>query len=289
MAPGRRTGARALGWLRVTHPFPSVLDGLVSGATAAVAGAPAGLAFQAGLAMTCLQLGIGTVNDLVDAPFDAGRKPGKPIPAGLVPAEGARALAVAAFGSGVVLALVVSPLVGGLAIVVIAIGLAYDLRLKGTSWSWLPFAVGIPILPVFGWVAATGSVPSLFAVLVPLAMAAGAALAIGNAIVDVERDRAAGRSSVAVALGPARASTVAIVLQLIVLGGAVVTAAGAAVGMPVLALIAGLGAVPVATAARARTVSSARRERLWQVQALSLAGFAVAWLGAVLGSGSVLR
>ena len=34
-------------------------------------------------------------------------------------------------------------------LVVIAIGLAYDLRLKGTAWSWLPFAVGIPILPVY--------------------------------------------------------------------------------------------------------------------------------------------
>ena len=34
--------------------------------------------------MTALQVSIGTLNDLVDAPRDAGRKPGKPIPAGLV-------------------------------------------------------------------------------------------------------------------------------------------------------------------------------------------------------------
>ncbi len=34
--------------------------------------------------MTLLQFAIGTVNDLVDAPRDAGHKPGKPIPAGLV-------------------------------------------------------------------------------------------------------------------------------------------------------------------------------------------------------------
>ena len=41
-------------------------------------------------------------------------------------------------------------------VVVLAIGYGYDLRFKGTAWSWLPFAVGIPLLPVFGWVGATG-------------------------------------------------------------------------------------------------------------------------------------
>ena len=38
---------------------------------------------------------------------------------------------------------------------------------EGTAWSWLPFAVGIPILPVYGWLGATGSLPGLFHRLVP--------------------------------------------------------------------------------------------------------------------------
>ena len=90
--PAPSPGARLLGWVRLTHPFPSILDGVVSGATASLAGAPPDLAVRIGLAMTLLQLGIGTVNDVVDAPHDAGRKPGKPIPAGLV---GGRAALVA--------------------------------------------------------------------------------------------------------------------------------------------------------------------------------------------------
>ena len=188
--PRPRLAARVLGWIRLTHPFPSVLDGTISGVVAILAGGPPGLAVRAGLAMTLLQFGIGTVNDVVDAPRDAGRKAGKPIPAGLVPIRAARTLAVGCFVAGVAVASTTAVPAGPLAVVVIAIGLAYDLRLKGTAWSWLPFAAGIPLLPVFGWVSVGAALPAAFVVLIPAAVAAGAALAIANALVDVERDRA---------------------------------------------------------------------------------------------------
>ena len=109
--------------------------------------------------MTLLQFAIGTVNDLVDAPRDAGRKPGKPIPAGLVTVRGARVIAVGSAVAGLVLAVVGGPWLVALAAVVLAIGLAYDLWAKGTTLSWLPFALGIPLLPVYGWYGATGSLP----------------------------------------------------------------------------------------------------------------------------------
>src|SRR4029077_17356676 len=131
----------------------------------------------------------------------AGRKAGKPIPAGLVSSSAARVLAIVCFATGVILATTVSIPTGLLGVIGSVIGLAYDLRLKGTTWSWLPFAVGIPILPAFGWIGATRTLPAAFAVVIPAAMAAGAALAITNSLVDVERDRAAGRTSVAARLG----------------------------------------------------------------------------------------
>ena len=43
-----------------------------------VAGGAAPVAIVLGLSMTLLQFAIGTVNDLVDAPRDAGHKPGPP-------------------------------------------------------------------------------------------------------------------------------------------------------------------------------------------------------------------
>jgi 4-hydroxybenzoate polyprenyltransferase len=232
--------------------------------------------------MTLLQLGIGTVNDIVDAPRDAGRKSGKPIPAGLVSPSAARVLAIACFAVGLILATTVSIATGLLAVVGIAVGLAYDLRLKGTAWSWLPFAVGIPILPVFGWIGVTGTLPTAFLVLVPAAVGAGAALAIGNALVDVERDRAASVSSIAVALGPAQAWRVAVALLASILAAAVGSAALVGGGRVAIAAITVTGSIPVLAAIGSRSASSAARERAWQAETIGLALLAAAWLATVL-------
>jgi 4-hydroxybenzoate polyprenyltransferase len=282
--PARTVTARSLGWVRLTHPFPSALDGLVSGTIAAIAGASPGLAMRIGVAMTLLQLGIGAVNDIVDAPRDDGRKAGKPIPAGLVSPQAARAFAVVVFVGGTALAAGVSAVTGLLALVVIGIGLAYDLRMKGTAWSWLPFAVGIPILAVFGWVGATGTLDPIFTILLPSAVVAGTALAIGNAVVDVERDEAAGVSSVAVALGLRRATRLAAVLFATVWALAWTSAAWLGLGWAVVALIGILGVTPVVAAVVAERVSSARRERLWQLEASGVALLAGVWLAVVLSS-----
>jgi 4-hydroxybenzoate polyprenyltransferase len=271
-----------VGAIRLTHPFPSILDGIISGSIATLAGGSPPTAIRLGLAMVALQLGIGAVNDLIDAPRDAGLKPGKPIPAGLVSSGAAGQIALAALGVGLLLAVATGPLVAGLAVLVIAIGLAYDLRLKGTAWSWLPFAVGIPILPVFGWAGATDGLDPMFAVLVPAAAAAGAALAIANSLVDVERDRAAGVSSVAVALGEGTARSVALLL----LGGVAVAAAlstSVLGGGPQATLIIGLvGIVPLLAAGLARAADPARRELAWRAQAIGLGLLAIAWIRAVV-------
>ena len=253
----------------------------MTGGVALLAGGGPALAVRLGLAMTALQLGIGAVNDLIDAPRDAGHKPGKPIPAGLVSRRLAASIALGAFGLGIALAAPAGPIVLGLALVVIAIGLAYDLRLKGTAWSWLPFAVGIPILPVFGWAGATGGLDPVFMVLVPAAVAGGAALAIANSLVDVDRDRAAGVSSVAVALGEGTARTVGVVLLVGIVLAAAISAAVLG-GSPEAALAVGwIGVVPLLAAAWAGRADPARRELAWRVQAIGLAVLAVVWIQAI--------
>ena len=91
-----------------------------------------------------------------------------------------------------------------LAVVVLAIGYGYDLGFKGTAWSWLPFAVGIPLLPVYGWLGAAGQLAGLLRR--PAARGRrwpAPALAIANARADVERDAAAGVDSVATGSGSA--------------------------------------------------------------------------------------
>ena len=53
--------------------------------------------------MTALQASIGALNDIHDAPDDAGHKPGKPIPAGLVSVPAAWAVVVMGAALGIVL------------------------------------------------------------------------------------------------------------------------------------------------------------------------------------------
>lgn len=252
---------------------------------ALVAGAPPDLAVRLGIAMTLLQLGIGTVNDAVDAPADAGRKAGKPIPSGLVAGRQAVIAAGVLFAGGMSLALSVSPAIGGLAVVVVAIGLAYDLRLKGTAWSWLPFAVGIPILPVFGWLGATGGLASTFAILLPAAVMAGTGLAIGNALVDVERDRSAGLSSIAIVLGPVRSGAAAAGLFGVVGVAAVASAVVANRSILIVILLAIVAVVPVGASLASASSSSARRERAWQLEAVGLAVVGTIWLALMIGGG----
>jgi len=252
---------------------------------AALAGGDQSLVIRTALSMTVLQLGIGTVNDVVDAPFDAGLKPGKPIPSGLVALPAATALAIVLFSAGVFVAATASPLLAGLAVVVIGIGLAYDLRLKGTAWSWLPFAVGIPVLPAFGWVAARGHLEPFFIVLVPAAVLAGAALAISNSLVDTERDRAAGRASISVALGDRSAWLLGVVLVAVVWLLAVGSAVAAALPELVPAVV--VAGIPALTAAAAgRRPDPTRRELAWRLEAVAIAVLALAWLLAVVGSGT---
>jgi len=259
---------------------------------AVLAGAALRDAGLAAVSMTMLQFAIGATNDLVDAPRDAGRKPGKPIPRGHVSEGTARIVAVVAAGSGLVLAYAAGGPLVSVGVVVLAIGLAYDLRFKGTALSWLPFAVGIPLLPIYGWLAARGGIAPLFGLIVPVAFLEGAALAVANAFVDLERDRAAGISSVATALGRRRSWLVGASLQLAVAvvatGSAVLL--GASAWSVAATLLAGVvivggayGALAGAPAADARSVR--RRETAWRIQALAAGGLAVAWVWGVLQAG----
>jgi 4-hydroxybenzoate polyprenyltransferase len=280
--------ARLIQASRLVHPFPSVLDGVVVALIALVAGGGLLRAVVLGLSMTCLQFAIGAANDIVDAPTDAGRKPGKPIPAGLVTLRDARIIAGGAAALGLLLALVGGAALVVLAAIVLGIGLAYDLWAKGTTLSWLPLAVGIPLLPLYGWFGATGTVPGMFLVLIPAAANAGTALAIANAIVDMERDVDAGDRSIALALGPERASRLVLALHAVVAVLAVGTAAvlGAPIGWVVSVLgasVAPLGGAMLGIVAAGRP-GHALRELAWEVQAVGTGLLAVAWLGALSAS-----
>jgi 4-hydroxybenzoate polyprenyltransferase len=255
-----------------------VLDGAATAVIAMLAGGDPSTALRLGGSMVALQASIGALNDLVDVGADAGRKPGKPIPAGLVSTAEARLVVLLAAGGGLLLAGVSGPALLGLAVVVLVVGYGYDLIAKGTPWSWLPFAIGIPLLPVFAWLGVTGTLPPAFGVLLPAAAAAGAGLAIANARADLERDLDAGHDSVAIRLGVGRAWGVEAAL----LGAVALVAIGSlmvrGVASGALAATVGAAVVVVAGLAWGRDGSAKRRERGWEVESLGIALLGAAWL-----------
>lgn len=231
--------------------------------------------------MIALQFAIGALNDIVDAPADAGRVPPKPIPGGEVSLRAARTVVLVAAALGLGAAAIVEVRLVGLALLVLAIGASYDLVAKGTAWSWLPFAVGIPLLPIYGWFGATGALPAFFTILIPMTVLAGAALAVANARADLDTDRAAGTGSVATLLGPTRSLWL----------GAGLMAAATAIGVTFVGrgswgavtwalVIGGTALVGLGLAAGRGSTERARR-RSWEAQAIGAAIAGAGWVAAM--------
>lgn len=243
-------------------------------------GSPARVVASTG-AMLALQASIGATNDVVDAPLDALRQRAKPIPAGLVSGAATRRVAVAAGLAGTAITAALGPRSLALAATGYGLGLAYDLRLKRTRVAWLPYALAVPLVPAFAWSAADAGLPPRPAVLLPLAVVAGAALAMANGLVDLEADRAVGSGGIAVRLGARRALVAGGLGEALVWLAALVTAAQAgplpsssAWGFVGAGL---LGAGGVALSARRRR---GVRRLGWEAQALALGLLGVAWLAA---------
>ena len=254
---------------------------------ALIAGAQAGLAVRLGLGMLGVQFAIGAANDFGDADPDRLAKPSGPIPAGRLSPRTAAGIGVAAAGLGLLAAATVGAAVLAVGAVGLADGLVYDFRLKGTPLSWLPFAAGVGLLPLYAWLGARGTVPPAFAGVVALSVVAGAALALANALVDVAGDRRSGVASIATYLGARRTLFVSAALLVssdIVAVASTMAIAGATPLLLVEACGCGLGLVGLGLAA-ARSYQA--HAFVWEVQAVGIVVLGSAWL-AVLNSAGLL-
>lgn len=233
-----------------------------------------------------LQASIGALNDLVDAPRDAGLKPGKPIPRGLASPADAKALAALGLAIALGLTLPSGPAALGTVGLAAFCGYAYDLWLSRTAASWLPLALALPIVPAYAWVGSTGRLPSELVAILPAAFLAGSGLALANALADVERDRERGAASAAVALGRQRTWVLHAIL-LVVAAGLVLAARppalpGTGTGPTPggLALGAGLALLALGIGLGLRG-GPARRERAWELEALGVALVGAGWFSSL--------
>jgi 4-hydroxybenzoate polyprenyltransferase len=277
---------RGFAAVRVVHPFPSLLNAALVAALAGLAlvrgGADAAaLVMTSGslaLGMLGLQFCIGAVNDVLDAPIDALVKPAKPIPRGLVSRRTVMTIALVAGGGGLLVASAYGPAVLLMALGMLGAGLVYDAWLKPTPFAWLCFSVAFPILPVYAWYAATGSLPPHWQVLLPVAALAGPGLQLANGLVDLEGDRHAGLATLSVRLGRRRA-VVAMAAVIVVIYALAWSTLGVATKEPLapvfVALATTLALVGLALSSGSKMLL---REAGWQAQGLAIALLGVGWL-----------
>ena len=280
-SPGPR-GRRTLGALTVVHPVPSALNAVLVAVLALIAGGDRPVAALLAIAMLGFQFSIGALNDLADVEADRVVKPRKPIPAGLVPIE----LAVGIVIVWAIVGLGISATFGAVVLILgaagYASGVAYDVVMRRVGLGWLCFAAAIPLMLAWTWLAAAGTLPPGWPLLLPLAALAGPALHLANSLVDLKPDARAGRSSLATQLGARRAKAALTVMMAIILflAWATLSSGGAYEGT-------GLAAATVATGVTALGVALSwqdaprAREAGWLLQAAGLATMAAAWLASM--------
>lgn len=206
--PSRRQVLR--GYLVLPHAVPILVVMTATAAFAVVAGdgrPPLGSLVCLLGAMFGGQIAVGAVNELVDADLDAVAKPNKPIPAGLVSRRGALTVAIVGLILMALFSLRFSVEAFALCALGTSVGLAYSVWFKRTIWSWVPYLIALPLLPIWVWTALSTVKPGLFAIY-PIGAAAVVAVQIAQSLPDAETDKAARVETLAVALGPKRAQQV---------------------------------------------------------------------------------
>ncbi|MEF2976557.1 UbiA family prenyltransferase [Subtercola sp. YIM 133946] len=194
-AAGRSAGGDGgvvAGLWGASHPGPTVAVTVLSLVLGVAIGLPVARLLEVGFAVFTGQLSIGWSNDWLDARRDAqvGRTD-KPTATGAVRPETVRTAFIVAVVAVIPLSLLLGAAAAVAHLVLVASGLAYNLGLKKTALSWLPFAVSFGLLPVVVTLAAAP--PGLARWWV---VAAGALLGVAahfaNVLPDLDDDRATG-------------------------------------------------------------------------------------------------
>jgi 4-hydroxybenzoate polyprenyltransferase len=271
--------------LRIIHPFPTLLNVAATAGLAFVAagGEPsASVLARMLLVMLCAQSAIGNTNDIFDRDLDAAAKPWKPIPAGIVPAPAAIAAAIALLGITIGVGATLGA--GSLALAALGTGcgLIYDVRLKRTPLSAVPYMIAIPTLPLWVWLT-LGEWDAVLLWVLPLGALIGLALHLANTLPDIEGDSANGVRGLAHALGARGSMFVAWAAFALAL--AISLALGAIVSYDVRVYVSAFGAGVACLAAGVIAYAIRRDEGALQfgfgILSIGAAILAAGWLAAV--------
>jgi 4-hydroxybenzoate polyprenyltransferase len=178
-----------LALIRATHPLPAAAVTVLVGLVTAVRGADGATLGWVVASTVAGQASVGWSNDYLDRGRDqaAGRTV-KPLVAGDVSARTVWIAALVALPASVLLSLPVGLPEAAIMLVAVAAAWAYNLGLKSTVLSWLPYALAFGLAPVYIW-RATGDWPPAWIVAGAALLGVGAHLL--NVVPDLESDRGA--------------------------------------------------------------------------------------------------
>ena len=163
---------------------------------------PTTAAFLSSILLT--QIAIAFHNNWCDRDLDAATKPWRLIPRGEIGPVTAQRVSWGLFAAGLAIAVPVGPLVVLAIAVGTACGFVYDAGVKRTIWSFAPFCIALPTLPVAAFIVA-GRADALLAVAYLVGAPIVVAIHLADALPDIARDRAFGLRTLAVRLGTRRA------------------------------------------------------------------------------------
>ncbi|MCL3820151.1 UbiA family prenyltransferase [Aeromicrobium wangtongii] len=227
-------GATAGALIRASHPGPTAAVTALAVLLASVWDAAPPTIVLIGVAALTGQLTVGWSNDLIDRDRDRrSARSDKPLATGALAAADVRAAIATAGVVTTATSLSLGARPGIAHLVLVAAGWAYNLGLKRTLVSWLPYAVCFGGLPAVVSLAAGRGWAPVWTV------AAGALLGTGahlvNAVPDLADDRRTGVRGLPHRLGARRSIDVATVL---LLAGTVVTLVAPVGGIDTIAIIA---------------------------------------------------
>lgn len=229
-----------------SHPGPTVAVTLLSGLLAASLGYPIARILVIALAILLGQLSIGFSNDWIDAGRDAASgRSDKPVAQGLVPLTLVRRAALSTLVVALAVSIALGPTAAVAHAILIASGWAYNLGLKRTPLSVLPFIVSFGILPgVITFAGQEGVPPAAWAVVVGAVF--GVSIHFTNVLPDLADDAATDVRGLPHRLGATVSGLVAfaalVVAAVVVLVGPLVADPGSGVTVAaVIGLVVSLG------------------------------------------------
>lgn len=193
---------------RMLHPLPSIMTVVVAGAFVVLAAKglpPLGKFIHLLAIETAMQFSISAFNDYFDRGVDVGRTD-KPVASGAISPHTAWVTGLLLGVAAILLALPLGTWVTLLTAIGLSGGLLYDAGLKYTAFSWLPFSIAFPTLPLWAWAGASsdGTFPLQLFWVLPVGAALVLGIHLADTIPDLASDTAAGVRGLAHRLGISR-------------------------------------------------------------------------------------